>query len=333
MENLFSDQVVVVTGARGFIGSHVADQLVRAGARVRGITRALAAPRGNTAELQWYAGDVTQPETLEVPFRDARYVFHVAGDYRFWARNPQDIYASNVAGTENVLQLASKIGVEKIVVTSTQGVLQPGTLENPGDETRLVSVHHGPYKSSKLAAWKVVQRHLQRGAPIVSVLPGAPIGENDLRPTPTGAVIIQFLRGKRPMLARTGLSFVDVADVAQGHLLAMSQGKIGEDYLLAGRNLWLGEFLQLLAPWSRHPVPKKYAPHWLSRIAAAGCEMWHQIRHCDDEPFITRESVRMSERPYFFSSEKAIRDIGYRLSPLEMAVERAVRDFTRRGML
>lgn len=334
MENFFRNQIVVVTGARGFIGSHVADQLVKCGARVRGITRSLQAPRGkNAAELEWYQGDVTDVETLRKPFADARYIFHVAGDYRFWARNPETIYRNNVSGTENVLQLASETSAERIVVTSTQGVLEPGTLEKPGNETRRISSVHGPYKSSKLAAHDLVRRHVENGAPIISVLPGAPIGENDLRPTPTGAVIVQFLRGKLPLLARTGLSFVDVRDCARGHLLAMVHGKIGDDYLLAGRNLWLGEFLQLLAPYSNHAVPTRYAPIWLSRIAAFANENWHRLIRSDAEPFITMESVRMSERPYFFSSEKAMRELHYTLSPLENAVERAVRDFTDRGIL
>ncbi|HEX8372442.1 MAG TPA: NAD-dependent epimerase/dehydratase family protein [Chthoniobacterales bacterium] len=338
MENLFRDlfrdQVVVVTGARGFIGSHVADQLVQSGAHVRALTRSLQAPRGKfAAALEWFEGDVTEIETLRKPFADARYIFHVAGDYRFWARDPQTIYRSNVAGTENVLQLAGTVGAEKIVVTSTQGVLEPGTLENPGGETRRISAVHGPYKSSKLAAHDVVQKHLAQGAPIVSVLPGAPIGENDLRPTPTGAVIVRFLKGQLPMLAQTGLSFVDVGDVARGHLLALAHGKTGQDYLLAGRNLWLQEFLQLLAPYAKHPVPTRYAPVWLSRIAAFGSESWHRLIRSDADPFITMESVRMSERPYFFSSAKAMRELGYTLSPLENAVERAVRDFRHRGVL
>jgi len=336
MENLLRDQIVVVTGARGFIGSHVAAQLLGAGARVRGIARSLAAPRGTIADgIEWHEADLTRPESLVAPFRDARHVFHVAGDYRFWARDPQSIFRNNVAGTENLLRRAAEIGAEKIVVTSTQGVLAPGTLDHPGDETRRISPKslHGPYKSSKLAAWQVVQRHLARGAPIVSVLPGAPIGENDLRPTPTGAIIVRFLHGRLPMLARTGLSFVDVADVARGHLLALENGRIGEDYLLAGENLWLKDFLARLAPWSRHPVPTRYAPIWLSRLAAAASESWHSLARSDSEPFITRESVRMSERPYFFSSEKAARELGYTLSPLENAIERAVRDFADRGVI
>ena len=135
------------------------------------------------------------------------------------------------------------------------------------------------------------------------------------------------------MLARTGLSFVDVADVARGHLLALAHGKMGQDYLLAGRNLWLQEFLQLLAPYAKHPVPTKYAPVWLSRIAAFGSESWHRLIRSDADPFITMESVRMSERPYFFSSAKAMRELGYTLSPLENAVERAVQDFRHRGVL
>ena len=334
MENVFRDQVVVVTGARGFIGSHVARQLAECGAHVRAITRSTDEQK-NPFEFQWYQGDVTEPETLQKPFANARYIFHVAGDYRFWARDPSRIFANNVAGTKNVLELAAKVGAEKIVVTSTQGILEPGTLEKPGNETRRMNPGqlHGPYKTSKVAAAEVVRRFVSEGMPIVSVLPGAPIGESDLRPTPTGAVIVQFLRGKFPLLAHTGLSFVDVNDCARGHLLAVARGRVGEDYLLAGKNLWLREFFLLLAPYSQFPVPTKYAPIWMSRIAAQVSEMWYRISGSDAEPFITTESVRMSECPYFFSSDKAVRELGYTLSPLENAIDRAVQDFKKRGVV
>lgn len=335
LSRLFQGQKVVVTGARGFIGSHVARQLHAHGAKVRGLTRSLRAPRpADFPDIEWIEADLVHAP-LEVVLKDCRYLFHVAGDYRFWARDSTEIVRNNVLATDRLLTAASNARVEKIVATSTQGILTPGTLTAPGDETRSVDPHslHGPYKSSKLAAWQCVEKHLGKGLPITTVLPGAPIGEDDLRPTPTGAIIVRFLNGQIPLLARTGLSFADVQEVARGHLLALAHGCIGDRYLLAGHNLWLREFLTLLAPWSRHPVPRKYAPLWASRLAAAASETWHSLIRSEHEPFITRESVRMSEQPYFFSSQKAITALGFTLAPLEPAITRAVESFARQNKI
>ena len=260
----FAGQRVLVTGASGFIGWHVADQLTRTGAIVRALIRPTTA-RSEEA-FEWVEGDLLQRDSLDEAMRNCRYVFHVAGDYRFWARDQREIFANNVQGTINILEAAKAAEIENIVYTSTTGILERGTLARLATEERLASpsTFHGPYKRSKFEAFLEAQKRAEAGWPIVIALPTAPIGPHDLKPTPTGMIIVQFLNGKIPMLARTGLNFVDVRHCALGHLLAMVRGQKGERYLLGGTNLWLGEFLQRLEPFGKYRAPRLHAPYWLS---------------------------------------------------------------------
>ena len=328
----FAGQHVLVTGASGFIGWHVARQLVAAGARVKALVRATS-PRG--AEVfDWFEGDLLQKESLDAAVKGCRYVFHVAGDYRFWARQPREIFANNVQGTINLLEAAKAAGVEKIVVTSTTGILQRGAPGQLASEDRLGSASHfkGPYKSSKFQAYLETKQRADAGWPIVTALPTAPVGPHDLKPTPTGMIIVQFLNGRIPMLARTGLNFVDVRQCALGHLLAMSRGKPGERYLLGGVNLWLREFLQRLEPYSKHRAPKLHAPHWLSFATACASETVARMSS-RWVPFVTRESVRMSRGPHFSSNAKAETELGYETTSVDDAIRDAVQDFAERGLV
>jgi dihydroflavonol-4-reductase len=328
----FAGQQVLVTGASGFIGWHVADQLVRAGAKVRALVRPASARSGEAFE--WFEGDLLRRDSLDSAVKECRYVFHVAGDYRFWARDPKEIFANNVQGTINVLEAAQAAGTEKIVYTSTTGILEKGTEERLATEARLAlpSSFTGPYKRSKFEAFLEAQKRAEAGWPIVTALPTAPIGPHDLKPTPTGMIIVQFLNGRIPMLARTGLNFADVRQCARGHLLALIRGRPGERYLLGGTNLWLGEFLQKLEPFGKHRAPRRHAPHWLSYATACVSEtiagLWP-----GRQPFVTRESVRMSHGPHFSSNERAERELGYEVIPIEDAIRDAVQDFARRGMI
>lgn len=330
--NLVAGQQVLVTGASGFIGWHVADQLVAAGARVRALVRP-ATPHGDEA-FAWVEGDLLRRESVDEAVRGCRYVFHVAGDYRFWARDPREIFANNVQGTINILEAANAAGVEKVVYTSTTGILQKGTQERLADESRLASESHfkGPYKRSKFQAFLEAQRRADAGWPLVMALPTAPIGPHDLKPTPTGMIIVQFLNGKIPMLARTGLNFVDVRQCARGHLLALARGKPGERYLLGAVNLWLGEFLKLVEPYGKHRAPRLHAPHWLSFATACASETTARFVP-GWTPFVTRESVRMSYGPHFSSNDKAVRELGYEVTPIDEAISDAVRDFAARGLV
>jgi dihydroflavonol-4-reductase len=323
LQDFFAGQQVLVTGASGFIGWHVADQLLQAGAKVRALVRPATA-RSEEA-FEWFEGDLLRCDTLEAALKDCRYVFHVAGDYRFWARDPAEIFANNVQGTINLLEAAKSAGAEKIVYTSTTGILEKGTPERLATEERLASPSSfkGPYKRSKFEAFGEAQKRAEAGWPIVTALPTAPIGPHDLKPTPTGMIIVQFLNGRIPMLARTGLNFADVRQCARGHLLALVRGRPGERYLLGGANLWLGDFLQKLEP---------FAPHWLSYATASVSETVARFSR-GRQPFVTRESVQMSRGPHFSSNEKAERELGYKAIPIDAAIRDAVDDFVARGLV
>jgi dihydroflavonol-4-reductase len=332
LSEAFAGQQVLVTGASGFIGWHVADQLVQAGAKVRALVRPATARREEAFE--WFEGDLLRRDSLDEAAKDCRYVFHVAGDYRFWARDPAEIFANNVQGTINLLEAARAAGAERIVYTSTTGILERGTLDRLATEDRLASPSSfkGPYKRSKFEAFREAQKRADAGWPIVTALPTAPIGPHDLKPTPTGMIVVQFLNGRIPMLARTGLNFGDVRQCAVGHLLALVRGQPGERYLLGGANLWLGEFLQKLEEFGKHRAPRLHAPHWLSYATACVSEAVARFAR-DRQPFVTRESVQMSRGPHFSSNEKAESELGYEALPIEAAIRDAVNDFAARGMV
>ena len=333
LHQFFAGQRVFITGASGFIGSHVASLLTRAGARVQALRR--SANTQHDKSIDWVEGDLLQSDSLEAAMKDCRYAFHVAGDYRFWARDPREIFANNVQGTINFLEAARRSGIERIVCTSTTGILERGTPERLASEERLASLSDftGPYKQSKFQSYLEVKKRADAGWPIVTTLPTAPIGPRDLKPTPTGMILVAFLNGRIPLLARTGLNFVDVRQCALGHLLAMMRGKPGERYLLGGINLWLRDFLKRVEPYTRHRVPRFYAPHWLSFLAACASETVARIRPSWN-PFVTRESVQMSRGPHFSSNAKAESELGYvATSSIDRAIHDAVEDFAVRGLV
>jgi dihydroflavonol-4-reductase len=325
--------LVLVTGAKGFIGWHVASTLLRAGYRVRGLTQSFRTPLPQEDPgIEWFEGDIRNPETLTEPMRDCRYLFHVAGDYRFWAPDKSAILETNIQGTINTLDTAWKAGIEKIVYTSTCSILAP----NNGDEqteSHLAREHEvsSPYKRSKWLAYQEIFKRCSKGWPIITVLPTAPIGTCDLRPTPTGRIILHFLQGKFFMSARTGLNFADVKDVAQGHLLALNRGISGRRYLLGCQNLRLNEFLKKLEPYTKHRVPKFLAPYFLSRLLAQMSET-SAIVH-QREPMVTLEAVKASKHLHFFSSSHAISELGYQPKGIDSAIREAVEYFKQKEMV
>ena len=332
LNHFFGGQQVFVTGASGFIGSHVASFLVQTGARVRAFARSAKGRRDRA--IDWVEGDLLCREQIEAAMKDCRYVFHVAGDYRFWAPDPREIFANNVQGTINLLEAAKRCGVEKIACTSTTGILESGTPERLATEERLASPSQfkGPYKYSKFRSYLEAKKRADAGWPIVTTLPTAPIGPNDVRPTPTGMIVVAFLNGRIPLLAQTGLNFVDVRNCALGHLLSMARGKSGERYLLGGINLWLREFLKLVEPYARYRTPRFYAPHWLSFLTACASETAAQFSP-SWIPFVTRESVQMSRGPHFSSNAKAGHELGYvPTSSIDQAIHDAVEDFVARRL-
>lgn len=319
---------VLVTGATGFIGWHVARLLLERGEKVRALVRPGSQLRELEAEVA--VGDLRDPGSIERAIAGCRLVFHVAADYRLWARHPSEIYRTNVDGTRNLLVAARKAGVERIVYTSTVGTIgiPPGGV---GDETTPVSLADmtGAYKRSKFLAEEVALEAARAGLPVVIVNPTAPIGDHDFKPTPTGRIILDFLRGAMPAYVETGLNFVDVRDVAHGHLLACERGRPGERYILGSENLTLKEFFQRLAQTSGLPAPRwrmPYALAWLAGLISTG---WAYLS--GKAPRAPLDGVRMARKKVFVSSEKARRELGYEPRPIDDALRRAVDWFRSHG--
>ena len=319
-------QPVFVTGGTGFVGSHVARLLAERGQDVRALVR----PQSRTENLatlkekvQTVVGDLQDIDSLRRAVADCRFVYHVAADYRLWARDPSEIFRSNVEGTLNLLRAAKEAGVERVVYTSSVGALGIPKDGTPGNEETPVALTDmiGDYKRSKfLAEEKVREFAGQHGLPVVVVNPSTPVGENDIKPTPTGKIILDFLNGKMPVYVDTGLNLVDVHDVAQGHLLAMERGRPGQRYILGHQNLTLREILHLLsditgrkAPWIRIPYVFAYAVAWVDTT------IWGSL--LKRKPHIPLEGVKMAGKKMFFDGSKAVRELGMPQSPVRGALE------------
>src|ERR1022692_1176438 len=250
--------MILVTGASGFVGGHVARALVQAGANVRALLRDSSNTKSiDDLSVEIVRGDLTDRASLDRAVKGCRHVYHVAADYRFWTRDPAEMYKSNVGGTENLLDAAADAGVERIVYTSTVGCMGWPANGAPTNEDYAVTIDSmaGNYKRSKFQAELVALDRARKGVPVVIVNPTAPVGERDVKPTPTGKIILDFLQGRMPAYLDTGLNFVDVRAVAAGHLLAAERGRIGERYLLGDRNMDFSEMLQALAEISGRRAP------------------------------------------------------------------------------
>ncbi len=326
---------VLVTGATGFVGGAVARALLRAGREVRLIVRP-AADRRNIRDLpvEIYHGDVTDLDSLRRATSGCAQVYHVAALYKLWVRRKREIYESNVTGTENVLKAARECGVEKIIYTSSVATLGLPKDGSPGDEETPVSLSDmvGHYKRSKYLAEQVARTYIQEGLPIVIVNPSTPVGEADIKPTPTGKIIVDFLNGKMPAYVDTGLNLVDVEDVAVGHLLAAEKGKIGERYLLGNENLTLQQILFLLAEITGRPAPRFQAPYLFALgVAYADAAVARLIP--GREPLVPPVGVKLSRKKMFFDPTKAIRELGLPQTPVREALQKAVVWFARNGYL
>lgn len=316
-----------VTGATGFIGWHVARSLVARGHRVRALVR--PASRLRELEVETVIGDLRDRASLERAAGGCGLVFHVAGDYRLWARHPDDLYRSNVDGTRNMLDAARKAGVERVVYTSTVGCIGiPVT--GIGDEQTAVSLDEmtGAYKRSKFLAEQVALEFAGTGFPVVIVNPTAPVGDHDFKPTPTGKIVVDFLRGAMPAFVDTGLNLVDVRDVAEGHRLACERGQPGERYILGCENLTLEQILRKLARVSGREAPTRSIPYPLAYVAGAASTAWARLG--GREPQIPLDGVRMARKKMWVSHEKARRELGYSPGPVDEALKRAV-DWSKLG--
>ena len=330
-----SGDKVLVTGASGFVGSAVAAKLVERGFSVRALVRATS-PRTHLAglDLEYVQGDLRDAETIRPAMAGVRYLFHVAADYRLWARDRNEIVINNVTGTRVMMEEALHAGVERIVYTSsvaTLAVQRDGTSVDetvPLEELKAI----GAYKRSKVAAERLVERMIaQQGLPAVIVNPSTPIGPRDVKPTPTGRIIVEAARGRMPAFVDTGLNLVHVDDVAQGHLAALDRGKIGERYILGGQNVQFSEMLAVIANLIGRRPPRVRLPR--SAIVPLALAAETVARFTGREPFVTMDALRMSKYRMFFTAAKAERDLGFTARPFTDALTDAIRWFRDAGHL
>jgi dihydroflavonol-4-reductase len=325
----------LVTGASGFIGSAVVRALLARGKAVRAFVRASSDLR-NLQDLgvDIRVGDLRNRASLDDAMQGCDEVFHVAADYRLWVPEPELMFAANVDGTRNVMEAASDAGVRRIVYTSSVATLGlPHDMEAADEETPVSEGDIiGPYKRSKYVAEAVVKRMVrERGLPVVIVHPSTPIGPRDLKPTPTGKIVVEAARGHMPAFVDTGLNVVHVDDVAEGHLLAMERGVIGGHYILGAENLTLEEILGTVAEIVHRPAPRLKIPHGVVMPIAWCAECLANMT--GREPFVTRDGVRLARKRMFFSSDHAIAALGYRPRPAKAAIADAVGWFGRHGYL
>jgi dihydroflavonol-4-reductase len=322
--------LTLVTGASGFIGWHVARLLTEQGHRVRALCRSTS--RIRELDVERVTGDLRDPASLSAAVRGCRFVFHIAADYRLWSPNPEEMYASNVEGTRNMLAAADRAGVERIVYTSTVGCIGMSN-GSAGDENSPVSIEDmsGHYKRSKWLAERVALEKAEAGQPIVIVNPTAPVGDHDFRPTPTGNIILNFLRNKLPVFVDTGLNLVDVRDIARGHLLAAERGRPGERYILGCQNLTLQQIFGRLAALSGKTAPTRRIPYALAYLTGLVNTAWANLS--GREPIAALEAVKMARTKMFVSHAKASDNLGYAPGPVDAALERAIEWFQENGYL
>jgi dihydroflavonol-4-reductase len=326
---------VLVTGGSGFLGSAVVRALVARGLQVRALVRPTS-PRGNLAGLDCtiVPGDLTDQDSLRKALQGVRFLFHVAADYRLWARDPATILRVNVEGTANLMREALAAGVERIVYTSSVAALKVAGASAPVDETAPLAPDEaiGAYKRSKTLAERAVERMIaQDGLPAIIVNPTTPIGPRDIKPTPTGRIILDAALGRIPAFVDTGLNFAHVDDIAAGHLAAFERGRIGERYILGGQNLSLQEFLGTVAGLTGRRAPRIRLPRGPLFLLAYGAEA--VARLTGKEPLLTMDALRMSRYRMFFTSAKAEDELGYRSRPYQEGVADALAWFRTAGYL
>jgi dihydroflavonol-4-reductase len=326
---------VLVTGASGFVGSAVAKVLAEAGFAVRALVRP-ASRRDHLAgiDIEFAEGDLRDAASLRSAMAGVRHVFHVAADYRLWAADPREIMEVNIAGTRAVMSEALRAGVERVVHTSSVATLGFRPDDVPGDETLPLKEEEaiGAYKQSKIAAERLVEAMIaNEGLPAVIVNPSTPIGPRDVRPTPTGRIIVEAATGRIPGFVDTGLNLAHVDDVALGHLAALQRGRIGERYILGGEDVLFSDMLSEIARVVGRTPPRWRFPRRLITPLAYAAEGIARVT--GREPLLTRDGLRMSEHRMFFSSAKAERELGYRARPYREGLSDAIGWFDRAGYL
>jgi dihydroflavonol-4-reductase len=323
----------LVTGASGFLGSHVARKLVAAGEPVRVLMRPSSTNRAVAdLSLEYVTGDLRDPASLDRALAGVQYCFHVAADYRLWARKSREIYDSNVGGTKNILDAAKRAKLEKFVYTSTVATIAVDRPELPTEatDTKLEEMI-GHYKRSKWMAEQEVLKAAKEGLPVVLAMPTTPVGPGDWKPTPTGKIILDFLNGKMPGYVETGLNFVGAEECAEGHLLVAENGKVGERYLLGAENLTLKALLDLLAKITGLPAPSLKIPHGVALGVAYMNTAFSRL--VGKEPQIPVEGVKIAQHMMFVDCSRAQRELGFKPGSVAAALERAVRWYETNGYM
>jgi dihydroflavonol-4-reductase len=326
---------VLVTGASGFVGSAVAKTLAEAGFTVRALVRPTS-PREHLkgVSVEFAEGDLRDAESVRRAMTGVQYLFHVAADYRLWARDPREIAEVNVEGTRTIMTEALRAGVERIVYTSSVATLSPRRDGQAVDETLPLDEANaiGAYKRSKVVAERLVEAMIGRDKlPAIIVNPSTPIGPRDVKPTPTGRIIVEAATGRMPGFVDTGLNLVHVDDVAAGHLAALHKGKIGERYILGGENVSLSDMLADICAVAGRRPPRWRFPHSMVMPVAYAAE--GMARVTGREPFVTRDGLRMARYRMYFNAAKAERELGFRARPYREAISDAIKWFEAAGYL
>jgi dihydroflavonol-4-reductase len=324
----------LVTGGTGFVGRAVVAALLAQSREVRVLARRPQHRALQGLAVEVVPGDLTDPASLHRAVSGCSRLFHVAADYRLWVPDPSSMYAINVEGTRSLLQSALEAGLERVVYTSTVGTLgnpgdgAPGTEETPVSLADMV----GHYKKSKFLAEQVALEYASQGLPLVIVNPSTPVGAWDVRPTPTGQMLVDFLRGKMPAFLDSGLNLIHVRDVAQGHLLAETRGRVGEKYILGHQNLTLAEIFAKLAQISGLRAPRWRLPYYPILGLAYVNEFW-STWITRRPPLVPLTAVKMAKKFMYFDSQKAVRELGLPQTPVDQALHEAVDWFRHQGYI
>ncbi len=321
-----------VTGATGFIGASIVRELLRDGREVRVLVRPASDLSNLTGlDVEIWQGNLLDVSGLRRGLAGCDVLYHAAADYRLWTRNPEEMYRTNVGGTTAVLEAAMENGISRVVYTSSVGTLgnnrngTPGTEESTGSLSDMV----GPYKKSKFLAEREAERFIARGLPVVIVNPSTPVGAWDIKPTPTGKIIVDFLKRKMPAYLDTGLNLIAVEECARGHILAELNGRTGRKYILGNTNLSLRDVFGLLQEITGIPAPNVCLPYTPVLVAAWLNEGFSRITGC--EPLIPLAGVQMAAYHMYFDSGRAVRELGLPQTPVKEALERAVKWFCANG--
>jgi dihydroflavonol-4-reductase len=319
---------VLVTGATGFLGWHIAKRLIDRGESVKALVRGDGVVR--ELDVEPVAGDLRDRASLASAVEGCGLVFHAAADYRLWARHPKEMYQSNVDGTRNLLDAARQAGVERFVYTSTVGCIgiPAGGIGNEEMPVTLDDMN-GDYKRSKFLAEQEALQAAAAGMPVVIVNPTAPVGDHDVKPTPTGKIIVDFLKGQMPAYVDTGLNLIDADDTARGHLLAAAHGQPGQRYILGGENLTLRQILERLAAISGKPAPAFRIPYAVAYMAGMCSTAYANLTGV--EPRAPLDAVKMARKKLFVSTDKARRELGFAAGPVDAALHKAIHWFQQNG--